>query len=381
VPDLRLTVNGVVYTGWKSARVTRGIESISGSFDLAVTDSWGELWGDTERIFRPEDELRPSIERIRPIRPEDECEVSIDEMPLITGYVDRRTISYSAGDHSLSISGRDRTGALVDCSARLKHWEFLNASVVDLAQRLAEPFGIAVSAEYGLNPRPVPKLSVDPGDSAFDALERACRMAGVLAVSDGRGGLLLVRGGSSLRAKTALVEGTNILSASLQNDAAGRFRRYIVTAQQPGTDGAYAEIAACVRGEAQDADVKREDRELVVRSEGAASIAVATERAQWEAIVRAGRAGGVSIVVQGWLQKGGTPWPVNALVHVDSPMLGIDGDMLIVGATYSMDASSGTTTELSLKRPDAFAPTPVVTLEVSGRYKELAGGVKVEKSH
>jgi prophage tail gpP-like protein len=366
VPDLRLRVNGREYGGWKAARVTRGIEAISGAFELTVSDRWGGQ--DTPW----------------PIAEEDECAIVIDGAPVITGYVDRRSLAYGPEEHSLTVGGRDRTGALVDCSAVLSTWEYLNVPLLTLAKRLAAPFGIAVSLQPGLAlPKPLAKLTVDPGDTAFDALERACRMAGVLPVSDGSGGLVLTRTGSA-RATTALVEGQNILGASVDYDASSRFRRYVVMGQHQGTDELSGASAAAVKGEARDPGVRRGARVLLVRAESGVTQEYAKRRAEWDAKVRAARADAVTVTVQGWQQGDGSLWPVNALVPVRSPYLGIDGDLLITQVTYGI-GDGGTIAELSLKRRDAFLPEPVVP--TSGSWKELAGGaalppgVELAKAH
>lgn len=353
MPDLRLRVGGREYGGWKAARVTRGIEAIAGAFELSIFDRWGGQdvpW---------------------PIAEEEECQLLIDDEVVITGYVDRRGLAYSAADHSMSVGGRDRTGALVDCSAVLSKWEYLNVPLLTLVTALAKPFGIAVTMQKGLvQPRPVQKLTIDPGDSAFDAIDRACRMAAVLPVSDGQGGLLLTRAGTA-RATTALVEGENILNASIDFEGSGRYRRYLVTGQHQGSDE-YAGVGpAAVMGSALDNGVKRSNRVLMVRAESGLDAGYATRRAQWEAKVRAGRAEAVSISVQGWQQGNGKLWPANALVPVRSPYLGIDGEMLITQVTHVIDGSGGTTTSLAIKRPDAFIPEPVVA--EGGRWWELAG--------
>jgi prophage tail gpP-like protein len=133
----------------------------------------------------------------------------------------------------------------------------------------------------------------------------------------------------------------------------------------------YGEIAAHVRGEALDASVRRTQRVLIVRPEGNATLAQAQRRAQWEAKVRAGRAVSATVTVTGWQQASGAVWPVNALVPVRSPTAGIDGEMLITQATHVRSAS-GTTTVLSLARPDAFLPEAVVTKKGENwRWAEL----------
>lgn len=357
--EVSLLVNGKAYAGWTSAEVTRGIEAAAGGFKLTVSERWragSAPW---------------------PIYEEDECTLKIDGQVLLTGYVDKRSPAYSATEHSLSVAGRDKTGSLVDCSALLKTWEFRKVSVLTLAQRVAEPFKVPVSLQAGLSlGAPPAKLSVDPGDKAFEAIERACRMVGLLAVSDGLGGLQLMRPGSA-RAQTQLVEGENIIAASGDFDASDRFRRYVVLGQHAGSDQLSGGAAAAVRGEAVDAGVRRTARVLVIRPESSTTTAHAKERAKWEAAVRAARGDAVSVTVQGWKQGDGSLWPVNALVLLRSPRLGIDGEMLISQAVYSV-SEGGTTTQLTLRRPDAFTPEPTIPApgaKGSNRWKEIARGV------
>jgi prophage tail gpP-like protein len=381
VAEIGLRVGGREYGGWQSVRVANGIESIAGSFDLSVSDRWN---GQTDPW---------------PINEEDECSIVIGNTVILTGHVDRRSVSYGSGEHTLSVSGRDLAGALVDCSAVLKSWEFKNLAIIDLAKRLAEPFGIqvrlddnvqakAVTAKTGKDrsgrgtggggrvgggfglPKPPRKFSIDPGETAFEVLDRACRLAGVLPVSDGHGGIVLTRAGNA-RAVTELVQGENILSASAEFDASGRYRTYIVSAQHQATEDWAGGHVVNVKGTAQDLNVRRASRILYIRPESSATPGSAKVRAAWEAKVRAVRGDSVSVRVQGWTQGDGSLWPVNALVRVRSPLLGIDGDMLITQREFTCDLGAGSTTHLTLRRPDAFIPEPTVSTAGTNIWKEL----------
>jgi prophage tail gpP-like protein len=381
---IRLRVNGKEYSGWKTARVTRGIEAISNGFDLSVSDRWG------------------SREAPWSIYEEDQCTVLLGDTVVITGYVDRRSLSYGPEEHTLNVSGRDKAGALVDCSALPKAWEHKAISVIDLARKLCEPFGISVSMDPSVSakvvtfavgkssksvsagktgkvsglgvPKPAGKFTIDPGESAFDVLDRACRLAGVLPVSDGQGGVTLTRAAQA-RCGTELVQGVNILAASADFDAVARYRRYIVRGQRQATDDDWGLSAAAVSAEAQDETVSRSERVLLIRPDGNITSESAKMRAGWEAKVRAARGDSVTATVQGWAQADGSLWPVNALVRVRSPWLGVDGDMLITQAVHSVDDGSGTTTQLTLKRPDAFIPEPTVSKATTALWKELTRGV------
>jgi prophage tail gpP-like protein len=343
--EVTLVVGGFRYAGWKSVRVTRSIESLAGAFALDVSDRWdGE-------------------EAPWPIVEEDACRVEIDGEVVIDGYVDKRSLSASKDSRALSYTGRDRAAALVDCSAVLSKWTYRNVNVADFAAIVARPFGISVSVQPGLVLPKVPKLVVSPGDTAYEVIKRAAGDDGVLIVSDGAGGILITRAGDE-RAATSLVEGMNILSASVDYDGADRFHQYLILTQAAGTDNASGD-ATRVQAEYRDDGVRRTERVLLMRPEKGYSVADAKRRAGWEARIRAARAETVTVVVRGWKQSNGELWPLNAVTRVVAPrLIGVEGDMRITQAEHSI-GEQGRVTQLRLVRPDAFTPAPTVKAPVN----------------
>lgn len=379
--QLLLNVEGTAYGGWQDVRVTRMLETIAGSFALKVSDKWGSLpmfpW---------------------PIRPEDECAVFIDDQQVIDGWVDVRDHRYDAESHDLGIEGRDLGGILVDCSVDLSlvGSEFLNIGVREFCQRICEPFGIGVYLQDGLSDSalstttgtgkakvktsatavgsagtlsigkigtPYSPLTISAGEKAFAAIERACRIVGVLPMSDGQGGICLSIAGGSVRCTTALEEGINILSAGVRYDASQRFAKYIAVGQAQLTDEQNGASAVAVQGlPAIDKGVRRTTRVLVVDADAPMpSVDFATRRAAWVMTVQNGRASQISVNVQGWTQADGTIWPLNARVPFTSKRLGVDDELLIVGTQFSKSLQQGTVTTLTLARPDAYAPESLVT--------------------
>lgn len=336
--DVSLSVRGTKYKGWKSIRIMRTIEALAGSFNLGVHDRWiGQqvAW---------------------PIYEEDDCVVSIDDEQVISGIIDSRAISFNPTSSSLAFAGRDVSALLVDCSAVLDKWTFRNASVVDIARKVCAPFGIGVSTQGGLEFDRIKKLVVNPGETGFSVISNAARDAGVIVVSDGDGGIILTRS-TTARATDSLVERENVISADAMYDVSTRFSEYIVTTQKPGRDGDSGKLTR-VQGTATDEDILRTARTLIIRPTGHMDRKFAQKRADWEARIRAARADSLTMTVKGWKQRNGSLWPINALVAVRSPTLGIEGDMLISVATHTADSDSGELTELKLVRPDAFTPSP-----------------------
>jgi len=360
--DVELVVDSVRYGGWKSIRITRSIEGLTGSFSLDVSDRWGGLatpW---------------------PIVEGDECVVQIDGETVIDGYVDNRKLAGSATSRSLSYSGRDKAADLVDCSVLVpdastkgNKWSYRNIDILQFATQIANQHGIKVSVQPGLTLAKDPLLVAHPGETGFAAIARAAGSAGVLVVSDGSGGILITRAGTGR--VTALVEGSNIKEAEIDYDAKDRFHTYLISSQPPGTDDANGE-ATRVNAQAVDNDVLRTNRVIVIRPEKGYDTAGAKRRADWEARIRAAKSATAMVTVQGWRQTpGGALWPINAITHLSAPrLIGVDGDMLISQVDFTV-GDGGKTTQLHLVRPDAFTPEPqTAVVSGEGAWKELAKG-------
>lgn len=342
MPKVELVVGGVKYGGWKSVSITRSIEQISGSFDLGISEHWPDSGGP------------------RPIKPGQKCEVRIDGKPVITGHVDDVEPSYDATSREVAVRGRDVTGDLVDCSAVLKQWK--QATTLYIAKALCAPFGIEASGDITGGRWKIFKTT--PGETAFEALERAARLDGVLLISDGKGGLVITRAGTQ-RIDTALEHGVNIVSASATLSHRDRHSEITVKGQGPGDDDASGPAVAAQEGKATDAGITRH-RPLIVNADGQGGAANLKQRAEWEIAVRLARSAIVEITVQGWSHAGGL-WEPNTRVKVRDPWLGIDGEMLLTGVTLTLD-ESGHRAVLSLTRPQAFDLLPVPEPKAEDSY-------------
>lgn len=329
--EVILTVNSIEYGGWQSVEIRRGIEQISGTFSVSLTERWAdrsEPW---------------------PIQHGDECTVKVAGEVVITGYVDDVLPMFDDKQHGVTIVGRDKTGDLVDCSAIAKSGEWKGRNILQIATDIARPFGITVTSETdhgGVYLR----SALQEGETGFEALERAARMRGVLLVSDGKGGVVITRAGTK-RNTTGLIQGENILSARATYSLKERYSEYICKGQSFGFDSSTPDQNAGPKGRATDANVKRY-RPLLIIAEDIADTAGLKNRALWEAAVRMGRSARPEITVQGWHCDSGL-WMPNYLVPVRCPYLQLDRDMLIVSVTSRQD-DSGSRTVLELCRPEGF---------------------------
>jgi len=329
-PDVRLEIAGTLYGGWTSISVRRGLDQVAGTFDLAVTERW------------------PGSDIPRPIRPGEACRLLVDGAAVVTGHVDDVQPSYDATSHTVSVSGRDKTGDLVDCSAPSVQW--MGRSLPQVAADLCRPFGIAVRAECPCA-APFQRLKNNEGDSVFDTLAAAARVRAVLLVTDGSGDLILTRAGTGPRVSTVLELGENILSASAAFSMRDRYSAYTVKGQGVGSDEWDAEAAAHPSGSASDPRVPRH-RPLTILAEEQTDAASARERALWEAASRYGRGRSVTVTVLGWSHASGL-WAPGQSVRVRDSWIGLDESLLVSRTAYTLDGK-GWRCELTLMPAEAW---------------------------
>jgi prophage tail gpP-like protein len=323
------------------------------------------------------------------VRPGDEITIRLGDDYLLNGYVDGYRESLDSSAHSARITARDKAGDLVDSSSTLEPRVFSGLLLAEIVEKIAEPYGIEVeiiAREQTLfvidnEPPGQPvtsqlgkhvhvrfdKFEIEPGEGAFAAIERACRMRGVLAYSLGTG-ILQIGPPAFHYIRTPIVEGRNLVSGEMSYTHAERHDTYIILGQSPGTDFTFGVVAAAVRGEAVDPDVIRH-RPLVVLAEGNVTQETAKDRAQWEATVRASRSAKATITLPSWRQSltledaddtNRPLWTINSRVNLEVPTWGFRGRLLVDTVRYLRSPDRGTTCDLTLVRPDAYTPKPEV---------------------
>lgn len=335
--DVRLTIAGKPYGGWKSVYIARSIERLAGTFSLTASERW------------PDQPTR------RPINPGDSCNLSIDGETVITGHVDDVNPSFDSETRQIAVAGRDITGDLVDCSATYHESvpsQYNNSDLLKIAKVICRPFGINVRTKTSVG-ETFQTFAIDPGETAFSAISRMARHRGVLVTSDGQGGLMVVRRGMS-RAAVQLKEGINLLTGDATRSLRDRYSHYRALGQIAGTDHHYGEHAAAPVAYTKDTGVSRYRPHDVMAMSQAHHLKTLAE---WEKNHRIGKSATAKVTVAGWRAKDDL-WQPNTLVHLHSPSLGIDRDMLIVSVINKLD-EQGTRTDLTLSRPEAYDLLPV----------------------
>lgn len=336
-PVVTLKIGGRRFDGWTSVSIDNRLDALCGSFALGLTERWP---GQPDR-WR--------------IEAGDEAQVLVDDEPIVTGYVDRARYELSPRAHPLEISGRSRTGDLVDCSAEHSPGSWRDRTIVQIAAELTRPFGIAVSVVGDPGP-PFSRFALEPGETVLAAIERMTVLRGLLATTSAGGDLVLQRP-SEQAAGFELVEGVNIESIVFDNDLGDRFSRYTIKGHDASDESAGSR-AARPSAEALDPGVRRH-RPLLIVADEESTAATLDASARWEATVRAAKAQAVTVTASGWRSPDGRLFRPNVLVPVRAPTVGVTAQLLVTGVRLKRSAREGSRAELTLARPESFSLKPV----------------------
>lgn len=344
---VELYVDGNIYSGWTSVSINRSLLALSGSFNLSVTEQW------------------PGQPVTRPIKPGQRCRIVMAGQTVMEGHVEDLSIQYDANSHQVSVSGRDLTGDLPDCSILPEQGgELREQTLAGLAGTLCQPFGIKVIQSANL-PEGASKLfatfRAEPGETVFEALERASRQRGVLLTVDSHGRLLMTAPNTS-PARSRLALGRELLTASVTASHRERFSLYRVSGLgdaggEFGDQSSAADLA--VSGDINDPAIKRFRPKLLQSEDSLGSEDAAKERASWQAARAMASGNRAQVSVQGWRAPDGQLWQTNTPVELEDPWLGFQGQaLLIVNVAFSLD-DSGTRTDLELMPSAGLVPEPL----------------------
>lgn len=384
---LVLTVNGVAYALWQTARITRDLREITGTFRLDYFDA-GRAAAAMPAAPRSSPVPAPILRR-------QSCTVALDGQVVLDGWIDGMEGEWTATSIKAIITGHDKTVDLSECSACAKGpAEWRGATLLQIAQQVCSPFGISVRADTNIG-APFVRLAVNPHETALSLLEKAARQRGVLVVSDGVGGLLLTTGGRQ-RAPADIRAGSNAQRLRYKFDDRHRFSDIYVKGQSEKAAGLRADISGppmghdyvpgpqpsmvgaqqieaagiLMTGHAVDPEVKRW-RPSVRMTRTQSGSATQQQQAEWAVRVARGESTNLTYTVLDW-RANGQLWLPNTVVRVWDPYAGVDDDMLIRTVDYLIgpDGEKPTTpqTEIQVVGLTAFdridLPTPKRPLKV-----------------
>jgi prophage tail gpP-like protein len=330
-----LKLNGEAFIGWEDMSLSRSMERASGSF-------WLSLSADPASRFLS-GRLVPGVK----------AEIEMMGQAVLSGYIDTVSHDFDSAAARVMVTGRDRVSDLIDCAASVDGpYEYSGMRLEQILSTVLDPYDIPFSVEVSTGAA-FKRIALQPGESAFDLIERLCRARALLPLSDGLGGLIITKPGS-LKSKGQLVYGENILSGTLNLDHKDRFSLVVVKGQQEGSEDNTADDVSSPEGRATDPFVGR-FRPKVIVSESQGNSGTFQDRAKWDVSMARARSIRATIRTTGWTTDGDADlWQINTIVRVKDTARSIDREMLIIGTEFSRAPQQGTITTLELGLPEAF---------------------------
>ena len=338
MPDetVSMLVGDVEYTGWTELSVRRQLDGLCGSFGFGMAD----VWGINGQLIQ----LQPGLS----------VRIYIGDEQVLSGWIDSVTPSISSDQHSLTVSGRDRTCDLVDCSAMNSPGIWRKRTLQQIVADLVAPFAIELLDEVN-NTTKFGTFKLDVGESVFDAASRAAGKRAALLITDVNGRMVITNTSNKL-ADDSIKEGVNVVAASAQFNDADRFSEYTVRGSTSTSGGGWSSSTITIEGSGTDEGIARY-RPLLMKAQGSVTRKDAQQKARWEAHVRSGKAQSVSVTLRGFHQSSGQLWPLNRITNVDIPSLLVGNSMLINSVEF-VRGSSGSMTNLELVLPNSYIPEP-----------------------
>lgn len=387
---IRLEIAGAgEYDEWSAIEIVRDLKDFSGSFTCILRDSTRSQatfeWASPPPVFR--------------IRPGPAVKIYVDDELVLDGWIEKVTPDIDEERAEITISGRDKSGDLVDSSATADGpWEYRQVKLEDAARRIVAPFGLKIRTEIDTG-QPFPRYPLEIAETGLAAIEKGARQRHTLVTSDGTGGIVLTRTGATrapadltlpgnMKASRADFSHENRHSETIVRGQAeraggrreGREAPLDVTAEpldvgsRKAGDGSATERerhGTAIIGRAEDPEITRH-RPIVHLTKTQPDEISAADEADWR--MRTARAEAEELITRVHdFRANGALWKVNQLVYVADSFQGVHRDQLISRTSYRYD-ERGAETELTLVSPEAFDARPIAGRRTNQKSKSSGGG-------
>lgn len=329
--EIVLSTNNYSFKQFKSVNILDTMNAITGSMSLETIDFYSGNHADWK------------------IKLGKEYTIKIDGQLICTGYLDEIDVEYSKTKHFIIFAGRNKTGDLVDCNYDNTINEWKNETVYAIIQKLCSPYGITVLIGTGGSAAQTKRLEsfkIGEGENVVIAIQRACLVAGVMAISTGEGKISLVQAGTE-NSYDGIELGVNAVSVFGKFSNQNRYSKYVIKGTGYGTDNKQLSDFIAPVGSANDLIITR-SRPFVYLAETIVDSGQCLNMAKWERQIRAGQSRKRIYCVNKWVQTNGNVWAKNKKVRVKDGMAGIDKSMLISEVQFLYDSDQGQYTFLTV---------------------------------
>jgi prophage tail gpP-like protein len=349
---IEVKVNGKKYGGWKSSEISKSVENLCGTFSMTVHNSWAEANESPE--IKAGDYVNIVITNTKK-----------EEIQMMAGYVDIETTGFNNSGTFLSISGRDITCDLIDCSVE-DLFEMRNLGPIEIIRKLAteddiEKFYITVTTSLSDSDfTPYPQNLINYDAKIADVIKKISSHYGFLVYTNEYGELVVENASKLGDTIPFFTEGKNLISASRQYDFSKNYKTIKVVSQDIDLGGTIPtknpeENENLNRdGVFTDESFSRYRPLNVVHSEGTDGLTPKI-KAEWIKRSIQAKSSEIRLEVQGWEDEEGGLYKINTQVACNIPSLGIStSDAYMIKELTMSVSEDGKKTKLVVIHEDAY---------------------------
>jgi prophage tail gpP-like protein len=341
--NIYLEVNGVKYEGFVDIAVNSSLESFCSSFSFSTT-----VKENKQGVIQNNLKLQQK------------AQVFIDKHLRITGFIEQLDVSYSADSHTITVSGRDIGGDIIDSSILQKSYSQRNfEKLVNIVLKDNGFSLVEVINEVGiLNLEPTEIIKTENDESIFDFLDRYAKKLQVLLKINPEGNLSIIREDDNV-VKNMLINNftsdNNILSAQLTLSSVDRFN--IIQVYSQGNNKSHTKTSISQKGTATDSQIRKTRRKILSMDTASQSKSLKA-LAEWNVNLRRAKGSRYICKVVGFYSSNKTIWQPNMLVDIIDYTAQITGTFLIQGVEFSQSLQ-GSFTTLDIVEKGAFSTSGV----------------------
>ncbi len=349
--SMKLEVNGVQYDNFTAASCEIRLDALSNAFSFEAVAADGEPL---------------------PFKGGDSCRIIVNDIRVLTGSIEVIEVNYDANQHVIIVQGRDKTGDLLD--SNIDTISDLRAPITlkEIIEKVIEKvIGLDIKVIEDVTTEPFNAAedvaAPEPGENAFDFIEKYSRKRQVLLTSNGDGNIVITSGSTETSIGNIQhiigANDNNVLSSSFTFDTTGRYNVYKFVSQLNPFSLNFAgdtSIKSVVdqSGQTFDPDV-RIGRQLILIASTSSSDDQNELRAKWEANIRKARGLVYAVTVSGYridpTDDNSDLWQINKLYQIVDDYLGKSEPMLCNSVTFTLDVQGGELTSLSFVDQKAYS--------------------------
>lgn len=359
-----VVVGGKVFSDWSGYVIDSDF--------LIPSDAWSMRLGLPSGIF-PGEVVRGASGQVR-----------VGPDVVMSGRIDRVSRNVSRDQVSLTITGRDGAAILVDCSSPV--FTSRQVSLEEVIALVVRPLGIKNIELHAESSIRNDKITVEPGEKAWETLLRACAGRGLWPWFNPDGTLVI--GGPDYTAEPVATlilrrsgEGNNVLSLTDESSIERCYSQLTVLAQGHAHSTNKKKDLGIVDVDGDAGIVTDEEMNTGIAETGQHGLrytvedpnisyyrplvmvmhdADSQEQVRYRArkVMSDARLEGYSLIarVQGHRNSNGVLWQPGQRIHIISEPHGIDAVYFLMGREFTGGRPGGTVTTLRLKEDGVWIP-------------------------